>query len=43
MAFDNICAGADVAEAPSVCAGVDVWIGTETAEAEIVPGSMHPP
>lgn len=38
-----MCVGAEVAEEPRVCAGVEVWIGAETVAADIVPGSMHPP
>ena len=42
-ALDDMCAGADVADEPRVCDGVDVWSGAVTEAAEMVPGSMHPP
>ena len=38
-----MCVGAEVADAPRVCAGVEVCRGAETGVAEIVPGSIQPP
>jgi hypothetical protein len=35
--------GADVAEEPNGFAGVEVGIGILTGQADIVPGTVHPP